>query len=101
MGGMAKAIEDGHAETAHRGSRCAHAGAHRQRQQTVVGVNKFKPDEAEIDILKVDNTSVRNQQLEKLPACARTQTNQQVDEKLDVLTRIGAGRRRQPARARR
>jgi methylmalonyl-CoA mutase len=36
-------------------------------EQTVLGVNKFiTSDEAEIDILKVDNTSVRNQQLEKL-----------------------------------
>ena len=35
--------------------------------QTIVGVNKYRPDsDADIAILKVDNRSVRRQQLDKL-----------------------------------
>jgi methylmalonyl-CoA mutase len=36
-------------------------------QQTIIGVNKYKPErEQPLDILKVDNASVREQQLAKL-----------------------------------
>jgi methylmalonyl-CoA mutase len=53
-------------------------------EQTVLGVNKFiQVNEAEIDILKVDNTSVRNQQLEKLARLRAERSQSQVDEKLE------------------
>ena len=36
-------------------------------QQSVIGVNKYQPtDEAPIDVLKVDNSAVRQMQLDKL-----------------------------------
>jgi methylmalonyl-CoA mutase len=89
MGGMAKAIADGLPKL-----RIEEAAARTQAridsgEQTVLGVNKFiTSDEAEIDILKVDNTSVRNQQLEKLARLRAERSQSQVDEKLDVLTSI-------------
>ncbi len=67
LGGMAKAIEAGIPKL-----RIEEAAAKTQARidgglQTVVGVNKFKPDsERPIDVLKVDNSAVRAMQIEKL-----------------------------------
>jgi methylmalonyl-CoA mutase len=89
MGGMAKAIADGLPKL-----RIEEAAARTQAridsgEQTVLGVNKFvTSDEAEIDILKVDNTSVRNQQLEKLAKLRAERSQSEVDAALDVLTSI-------------
>ena len=43
LGGMAKAIETGHSEDAHRRGGGAPAGAHRFGRETIVGVNKYQP----------------------------------------------------------
>jgi methylmalonyl-CoA mutase len=67
LGGMAKAIEAGIPKL-----RIEEAAAKTQARidsgkQTVVGVNKYRlDDEPPIDVLKVDNSSVRAQQIEKL-----------------------------------
>ena len=67
LGGMAKAIEAGVPKL-----RIEEAAARTQaridaRRQTVVGINKYRLDEAEdIDVLRVDNAAVRASQLEKL-----------------------------------
>ena len=67
LGGMAKAIEAGIPKL-----RIEEAAAKTQARidsgsQTVVGVNKYKPEsEQAIDVLKVDNSAVRAAQIEKL-----------------------------------
>ena len=67
LGGMAKAIDAGIPKL-----RIEEAAAKAQARidsgrQAVIGVNKFKPQgEKPIDVLKVDNSSVRAQQIEKL-----------------------------------
>lgn len=67
LGGMAQAIEAGIPKL-----RIEEAAAKTQAridggQQAIIGVNCFKPEnEASIDVLKVDNASVRAQQLDKL-----------------------------------
>ena len=67
LGGMAKAIDAGIPKM-----RIEEAAARTQARidsgaQTIVGVNKYKAtDEAEIEILKVDNDRVRRDQLAKL-----------------------------------
>ncbi len=67
QGGMAKAIEAGIPKL-----RIEEAAARTQARidagkQTVVGVNRFKLDEPEhVDVLKVDNSLVRRQQIAKL-----------------------------------
>lgn len=66
-GGMAKAIEAGIPKL-----RIEEAAARTQAKidsgmQTVVGVNKYKLDEIEhVDVLKIDNTSVREAQVKQL-----------------------------------
>ncbi|KAB2352609.1 methylmalonyl-CoA mutase [Actinomadura rudentiformis] len=66
-GGMAKAIDEGLPKL-----RIEEAAARTQARidsgrQPVIGVNKYRPDADEpIEVLKVDNASVRTQQIEKL-----------------------------------
>ena len=67
LGGMAKAIDQGLPKL-----RIEEAAAKTQARidagrQSVVGVNRYKPEVADdIPVLKVDNSAVRGQQLEKL-----------------------------------
>ena len=67
LGGMAKAIDAGIPKL-----RIEEAAAKAQARidsgrQAVIGVNKFRPDgEKPIDVLKVDNSAVLAQQIEKL-----------------------------------
>ncbi|QKG18529.1 methylmalonyl-CoA mutase [Actinomadura verrucosospora] len=66
-GGMAKAIDEGLPKL-----RIEEAAARTQARidsgrQPVIGVNKYRPDvEERIEVLKVDNASVRAQQIDKL-----------------------------------
>jgi len=86
-GGMAKAIEAGIPKL-----RIEEAAARTQARidsgrQTVVGVNKYKLDEAEtIDVLKVDNSAVRISQLEKLKRLKEERDDDAVKAALDALT---------------
>ncbi len=88
MGGMAKAIEAGLPKL-----RIEEAAARTQARidsgrQTVVGVNRWKPEnEADIEILKVDNSSVRNQQLDKLARLRGERDPAAVEAAIAALTR--------------
>jgi len=67
LGGMTKAVESGMPKL-----RIEEAAARRQAridrgEETVVGVNKYRPAEAEkIDILDIDNSAVRESQIARL-----------------------------------
>lgn len=87
LGGMAKAIEAGIPKL-----RIEEAAAKTQAridggQQAIIGVNCFKPEnEASIDVLKVDNASVRSQQLEKLRRLKAERNEADVQAALTALT---------------
>ncbi|MEM8975888.1 MAG: methylmalonyl-CoA mutase [Pseudomonadota bacterium] len=87
LGGMAKAIDAGIPKM-----RIEEAAARTQARidsghQTIVGVNKYRvADEASIDILKVDNDSVRKQQLDKLARLRAERDEDVVRQKLEALT---------------
>ena len=87
LGGMAKAIEAGIPKL-----RIEEAAARTQARidagrQTVVGVNKFRPTGAEnIDVRSVDNTAVRNAQIEKLKRLKAERDPARVEESLNALT---------------
>ena len=67
FGGMTKAIAAGIPKRMIEQAATATQGRIDSKKQTIVGVNKYRPDsEADIAILKVDNRSVRRQQLDKL-----------------------------------
>jgi len=87
-GGMAQAIDEGIPKL-----RVEEAAARTQARidsgrQPVIGVNKYRPDADEpIDVLKVDNTAVRAQQLEKLRRLREDRDAAEVDAALADLTK--------------
>ncbi len=88
LGGMAKAIEAGIPKL-----RIEEAAAKTQARidsghQSVIGVNKYRPDsEARIDVLKVDNSAVRQLQLDKLARLKGERDAGAVEQALAALTR--------------
>ncbi|MGY2048731.1 methylmalonyl-CoA mutase [Methylobacterium sp. JK268] len=91
LGGMAKAIEAGIPKL-----RIEEAAARTQAridsgQQTIVGVNKFKPDgDRPIDLLRVDNGNVRAMQIDKLRRLRGERDEAAVAACLSALT-VAAG----------
>ncbi|GHT77728.1 methylmalonyl-CoA mutase [Bacteroidia bacterium] len=88
LGGMAKAIETGIPKM-----RIEEAAARTQARidsgnQTIVGLNKYRLEkEAPIDILEVDNTAVRKQQIERLNELKAKRDNEAVKKTLEAITR--------------
>jgi methylmalonyl-CoA mutase len=87
MGGMARAIENGLPKL-----RIEEAAARTQARidsgrQPVVGVNLYRLDENEhIDVLRVDNSAVRAQQIDKLRRLRAERDNDACRAALDALT---------------
>jgi methylmalonyl-CoA mutase len=87
FGGMAKAIEAGIPKRMIEQAATATQGRIDSGRQTIVGVNKYRSDsDAEIAILKVDNRSVRRQQLDKLARLKAERNEADVQQALDRLT---------------
>ncbi|MGL5317674.1 MAG: methylmalonyl-CoA mutase family protein, partial [Bacteroidales bacterium] len=88
LGGMAKAIETGLPKL-----RIEEAAARTQARidsgnQTIVGVNKYRLEkEAPIDILEVDNTAVRKQQIERLETLKANRDEAAVAAALEAITK--------------
>ncbi|WP_167343238.1 methylmalonyl-CoA mutase [Nonlabens sp. SY33080] len=87
LGGMTKAIEAGIPKM-----RIEEAAARKQARidsgiDTIVGVNKYpSPDEDLIDTLEVDNTAVRNEQIERLSQIRASRDEAAVQNALQALT---------------
>ena len=92
LGGMTKAIESGLPKL-----RIEQAAARRQAQidsgkETIVGVNKYKPDRKEpLQILSIDNTVVREEQVARLHELKRTRDDGKVKQALAALTEAARG----------
>jgi methylmalonyl-CoA mutase len=92
LGGMTKAIEAGIPKL-----RIEEASAKTQARidagvQSVIGVNKYQPtEETPIDVLKIDNTAVRQMQLDKLARLRAERDPAVLKEALDALTRAASG----------
>ena len=92
LGGMAKAIEAGIPKL-----RIEEAAAKTQAridsgQQSVIGVNEYRPQsESAIDVLKVDNSAVRQLQIDKLARLKHERDAKAVEETLAALTRAADG----------
>ncbi|MGW7613001.1 methylmalonyl-CoA mutase [Streptomyces sp. NPDC054766] len=91
-GGMAQAIDAGIPKL-----RIEEAAARTQARidsgrQPVIGVNKYRVETDEkIDVLKVDNSSVRTQQIEKLRRLRAERDERACQDALDDLTRAAGG----------
>ncbi len=87
LGGMAAAIETGIPKM-----RIEEAAARTQARidsgtQTIVGVNKYRLEhEDPIDILEVDNTAVRKEQIERLNELKANRDNDAVKAALEAIT---------------
>ena len=87
FGGMARAIEAGIPKRMIEQAATATQGRINSGRQTIVGVNKYRQDsDAAIAILKVDNRSVRRQQLDKLERLKAERNEAEVQSALDALT---------------
>ncbi|MBX9449896.1 MAG: methylmalonyl-CoA mutase [Taibaiella sp.] len=97
LGGMAKAIETGIPKM-----RIEEAAATKQaridsEQDIIVGVNRYTTDEpSQIEILEVDNTKVRQQQIKRLEQLRAERDNDHVKKALDAITECARDRQRQP-----
>jgi methylmalonyl-CoA mutase len=87
MGGMAKAIETGLPKM-----RIEEAAARTQARidsgiQTIVGVNKYRLEKEDpIDILEIDNTAVREEQIQRLNELRANRDNEAVKKALADIT---------------
>jgi methylmalonyl-CoA mutase len=87
LGGMASAIEQGLPKL-----RIEEAAARRQAridsdQETIVGVNRYRLEhEEQLEILSVDNQTVRNKQLERLDKLRAERDDERVKQALAALT---------------
>ena len=88
LGGMTKAVEAGLPKL-----RIEEAAARRQAridrgEETIVGVNKYHSSEAAtVELLDVDNTAVRDRQVERLERIRRLRDKGRVDAALAALTK--------------
>ncbi len=88
LGGMAKAIESGIPKM-----RIEEAAARAQakidsKAQTIVGINKYRLDKEEpLEILEVDNTTVREAQLNRLAQLRASRNEAECQKSLDAITR--------------
>ena len=92
LGGMAKAIESGLPKM-----RIEEAAARKQARidsgkDIIVGVNKYQTDEEpDFDILEVDNTKVREQQIKRLEKLKTNRDKKKVAAALERISRIASG----------
>src|SRR5229473_1931319 len=91
LGGMAKAIEAGIPKL-----RIEEAAAKTQARidagaQSVIGVNKYRPEtERPVEVLRIDNSAVRQTQLDKLARLKAERDATAVEAALTALTRAAA-----------
>ena len=91
LGGMAKAIESGIPKM-----RIEEAAARKQARidagkDVIVGVNRYTIDEApDFDILEVDNTKVRNDQIARLNQLKAERNQEETDAALEKITACAA-----------
>lgn len=88
LGGMTKAIASGLPKM-----RIEEASARRQARidsnlETIVGVNKFRPEkEEQIEILDIDNTAVRNNQIQRIKQLKEMRNQDEVERALNAITK--------------
>ncbi|MDR1372437.1 MAG: methylmalonyl-CoA mutase [Dysgonamonadaceae bacterium] len=93
LGGMAKAIETGIPKM-----RIEEAAARTQARidsgnQTIVGLNRYRLEKEDpIDILEVDNTAVRKQQIERLNSLKANRNEADVKKALTLITEAASSK---------
>lgn len=87
LGGMAKAIETGLPKMKVEESAAKRQAKIDSKSETIIGVNKYMLDAEEpIDILDIDNTIVREKQIERLNKMKAERNEEEVQKHLQRLT---------------
>jgi len=88
LGGMSKAIETGIPKMRIEEAAARAQGRIDSRAQTIVGVNKYRLEKEDpIDILEIDNTAVRQAQIERLKKLRAERNEQDVQQALAAITK--------------
>ncbi|WP_085910092.1 methylmalonyl-CoA mutase [Kiloniella majae] len=88
MGGMTKAVESGMPKLKIEESAAKKQARIDRGEETVVGVNKYRLEkEDDIEILDIDNTAVREQQIERLDEIRKARDSKACEEALAALTK--------------
>lgn len=89
LGGMTKAIQAGLPKMKIEESAARRQAAIDSGKETIVGVNKYKPQiEQQIDVLDIDNTAVREQQIKRLTETKSKRNDDSVKRVLENLKQI-------------
>jgi methylmalonyl-CoA mutase len=87
IGGMTRAIQEGIPKMRIEEAAARTQGRIDSGQQTVIGVNKYRPTvEEQVKVLKVDNAAVRASQIENLRRLKADRDSKQVESALQGLT---------------
>lgn len=87
LGGMTKAIESGIPKMRIEQAAAAKQAKIDSRQDIIVGVNKYQTfEKPDFEILEVDNTTVRKEQMERLEQLKVNRNQSAVDQALKALT---------------
>jgi methylmalonyl-CoA mutase len=87
LGGMTKAVESGMPKLAIEESAARRQARIDRGEEVIVGVNKYKSETPDkVDLLDIDNTRVREQQVARLQSIRRTRDQARMQAALDALT---------------
>ena len=91
LGGMARAIETGIPKMRIEEAAARTQGKIDSGTQTIVGVNKYRLEKEDpIDILEIDNTAVRQSQIERLKRLRAERNEEEVKTALEAITACAA-----------
>ncbi len=89
LGGMTKAVADGLPKRLIEEAATLRQAKVDRGEEIVVGVNKYRlENEDDIDILAIDNTTVRNGQIKRLEEVRRQRDPKKVDQALAALAQV-------------
>ncbi len=91
LGGMTKAILAGVPQRMIEEAAARRQARIEQGKEVIVGVNKYQPEsEPEVEVLEVDNTAVRQQQMARLEKIKAERDNAAVQQALKAITKVAA-----------
>jgi methylmalonyl-CoA mutase len=91
LGGMTRAIESGIPKMRIEEAAAAKQARIDSGQDVIVGMNRYQTSETpDFEILEVDNTAVRNEQIEKLIKLKKERNQEEVEAALTKLTQVAA-----------
>jgi methylmalonyl-CoA mutase len=92
MGGMTKAVATGMPKMRIEASAARRQARVDRQEEVIVGVNKYVPDEVElVDVLDIDNTKVREQQVARLQHVREERDEAEAQAALTALTEGARG----------